>query len=109
MLYDTLGFGLRIARASNPPYNAADTVFFESEFRFEQSLIFEFDKNSELNKSFENAIKMMLNVMLKLDTRALLYTSMFQDLCFFDNLNCFNRPLRKLILQFKIINSTKQI
>jgi len=81
---DTLGFVVTLRKSSNPPNNVFDVDLLGREFVFRQSLNFWFDREIELSPSFEKALKMIFDVMSKVRMRAFLYTSSFEELCFFN-------------------------
>lgn len=95
--YDTLGFVITLIEEYIGNYNLIETRFLCNDFEFNQLLMFEFNKEFELISSYKNAIKIIFNLMANIDTRALLSTSTFVDLCFFSG----NKKL--------IINSKSEI
>ena len=83
--FNSLGFTVSVFKSTKPPYNIVDTAFLdEKEFEFNQNIYFRFNKELDFTPSFENAIKIIQGVMCNANTRALLNSSMRDDLCFFD-------------------------
>lgn len=107
--FSSLGFILTFVKNKKAPYNIVDTSFLEKEFKYTQILVFEFDKNQNLPQNYQEAIKIILSVIKKINTQALLSMSSSMDLCFFnsDNVLYVNKDFElwdKLVLNNHLKN-----
>lgn len=83
--YELLGFTVTLINNKKPPYNVYETIFLEKDFAYDQVILLEFNKETDLNDSYQKALELVFNLMKTLGTSALLTSSVFDDICYFEN------------------------
>lgn len=83
--YELLGFTVTFVKDEQPPYNALDTIFLKSDFEYNQSILFGFNKEGDFDISYNKALELTFNLMRQLDTSALLTSCVHNDICYFEN------------------------
>jgi len=83
--YNSLGFAVTLIKSKKAPYNVIDTAFLDEDFYYTQVLSFEFNKDFELITSYENAMKIIFDLLSNSNTNALLSVSDSVELFFFNN------------------------
>lgn len=83
--YESHGFMLYLLNKDKPASSIWDTQFPPKEFVYSQVLTFRFNHEFDSQFVYEHAIRIILSLMDKVDSRALLDMCMLIELAFFDN------------------------
>lgn len=79
-----LRFNILFVKDYNEIDNSIETRFLKEDFIKKQLISFAFNKNIEIDESYNKAFIIILAIMKKINTRALLTTGNSLELCFFD-------------------------
>ncbi|MCX7921381.1 MAG: hypothetical protein N3B21_05075 [Clostridia bacterium] len=83
--YDLLGFIVTIIKNKKPPYNVYETSFLETDFEYNQVILFEFNKEADLNTAYSKVFELIFSLMKEIKTSALLTSSAHDAICYFEN------------------------
>ncbi|WP_218571215.1 hypothetical protein [Paenibacillus oralis] len=83
--YDLLGFTVTLIKNKKPPYNIYEMTLLERDFEYNQVILFDFNKESDLRFAYSKALQIIFNLMKRIHTHALLTSSVHDEICYFEN------------------------
>lgn len=83
--YDIYGFDITFVKQKGPPFNKEETVFLENNFVYNQSILFGINKEGDFRNIYSKMLELIFNLMTKVNTDALLTSTVHNDVCYFEN------------------------
>ncbi|MBC8061038.1 MAG: hypothetical protein H7Y18_10260 [Clostridiaceae bacterium] len=83
--YDIYGFDITFVKNECPPFNEYETLFLQNNFKYNQSVLFGINKEGDFREIYSKMLELIFNLMSKINTNALLTSSVHDDICYFEN------------------------